>query len=154
MHGSGLESLRCVSLARTGFAALRIHVGIQITVAGTIVGVNALLNRETRDALSPAERSYLHEAFQYTGGGLAITALAARTMFKNGFAFRIMSANPWVVLGVSLVGSIGTMMGALYTPPENSVLKHTFWLVSDFVRTVSSVLLMKARASTHAKRLL
>ena len=84
---------------------------------------------------------------------IAITALAARTMFKNGFAFRIMSANPWVVLGVSLVGSIGTMMGALYTPPENSVLKHTFWLVSDFVRTASYLLLMKPRASTHAKRL-
>ncbi|KAJ8495609.1 hypothetical protein ONZ51_g1575 [Trametes cubensis] len=98
------------------------------TVAGTIVGVNAFLNRETRDALSPAERSYLHESFQYTGGGLAITALAARAMFKNGFAFRIMSANPWVVLGVSLVGSIGTMMGAMYTPPENTVLKHAFWL--------------------------
>ncbi|KAI0735049.1 Bax inhibitor family protein [Earliella scabrosa] len=97
-------------------------------VAGTIVGVNAFLNRETRDALSPAERSYLHESFQYTGGGLAITALVARTMFKNGFTFRIMSANPWVVLGVSLVGSIGTMMGAMYTPPENTVLKHAFWL--------------------------
>ncbi|KAI0756875.1 Bax inhibitor family protein [Daedaleopsis nitida] len=99
-----------------------------LTVAGTIVGVNAFLNRETRDALSSAERSYLHESFQYTGGGLAITALVARTMFKNGFAFRIMSANPWVVLGVSLVGSIGTMMGAMYTSPENTVLKHTFWL--------------------------
>ncbi|KAI0328493.1 Bax inhibitor family protein [Cubamyces sp. BRFM 1775] len=98
------------------------------TVAGTIVGVNAFLNRETRDALSSAERSYLHESFQYTGGGLAITALAARAMFKNGFAFRIMSANPWLVLGVSLVGSIGTMMGAMYTPPENTVLKHAFWL--------------------------
>ncbi|KAI0361489.1 Bax inhibitor family protein [Trametes cingulata] len=98
------------------------------TVAGTIVGVNMFLNRETRDALSPAERSYLHESFQYTGGGLAITALAARAMFKNGFAFRIMSANPWLVLGVSLVGSIGTMMGAMYTPPENTVMKHAFWL--------------------------
>ncbi|TBU49863.1 Bax inhibitor family protein [Dichomitus squalens] len=97
-------------------------------VAGTILATNAILNRETRDALSPAERSYLHESFQYTGAGLAITALAARTMFKNGVAFRIMSANPWLVLGVSLVGSIGTMMGAIYTPPENTVLKHAFWL--------------------------
>ena len=102
----------------------------QATVAGTIVGVDMLLNRETRDALSPAERSYLHESFQYTGGGLAITALAARAMFRNGFTFRIMAANPWLVLGVSLVGSIGTMMGAMYTSPENSLLKHTFWLVS------------------------
>lgn len=98
------------------------------TVAGTIIATNAFLNRETRDALSQSERSYLHESFQYTGGGLAITALVARAMFKNGFAFRIMSANPWVVLGVSLVGSIGTMMGAMYTPPENTVLKHAFWL--------------------------
>ncbi len=104
---------------------------LQAAVAGTIVATNAFLNRETRDALSTAERSYLHESFQYTGGGLAITAIVARAMFKNGVAFRIMSANPWVVLGVSLVGSIGTMMGAMYTPPENTVLKHAFWLVSN-----------------------
>lgn len=88
------------------------------------------MNRETRDGLSPGEMSYLNESFQYTGGGLAITALAARAMFRNGFTFRIMAANPWVVLGVSLVGSIGTMMGAMYTPPENTVLKHAFWVVS------------------------
>jgi len=42
--------------------------------------------------------------------------------------FRIMSANPWLVLGVSLVGSIGSMMGVYYTSPENSVQKHFFWL--------------------------
>lgn len=36
-----------------------------------------------------------------------------------------------VVLGVSLVGSVGTMMGAYYTDPDNTVLKHTFWLVSS-----------------------
>ncbi|KZT02501.1 Bax inhibitor family protein [Laetiporus sulphureus 93-53] len=99
-----------------------------VTVAGTIVAVDLLLNRETRDSLSPAEQSYLHESFLYAGGGLGVTALVARSLFKNGFAFRVMSANPWVVLGVSLVGSIGTMMGAMYTPPEHTVLKHAFWL--------------------------
>ncbi|KAL6304769.1 Bax inhibitor family protein [Sparassis latifolia] len=98
------------------------------TVAGTIIAVNVFFNRETRDSLSPAERSYLHESFMYAGGGLAITALAARSMFKSGFAFRIMSANPWLVLGVSLAGSIGSMMGVFYTSPENTVLKHAFWL--------------------------
>ncbi|PSS29571.1 hypothetical protein PHLCEN_2v2719 [Hermanssonia centrifuga] len=39
-----------------------------------------------------------------------------------------MAANPWVVLGVSLVGAIGTMMGVMMTPPENTILKHAFWL--------------------------
>lgn len=34
-----------------------------------------------------------------------------------------------LVLGVSLVGSIGSMMGVYYTSPENSVQKHLFWLV-------------------------
>lgn len=28
-------------------------------------------------------------------------------------------------------GSIGTMMGVFYTPPENSAQKHLFWLVSE-----------------------
>lgn len=87
-------------------------------------------NRETRDALSPAERSYLNDSFMYTGAGLTLTAVTARALFKSGVAFRIMAANPWVVLGVSLVGSIGTMMGVLYTSPENKVLKHACWLVS------------------------
>jgi len=33
-----------------------------------------------------------------------------------------------VVLGVSLVGSIGSMMGVMYTSPDNSFQKHAFWL--------------------------
>lgn len=32
-------------------------------------------------------------------------------------------------MGIGLVGSIGTMMGAIYTSPENAVQKHLFWLV-------------------------
>lgn len=66
----------------------------QATVAGTIVATNVFLNRETRDGLSAAERSYLNESFQYTGGGLLFTALAARSFFRSGAAVRIMSANP------------------------------------------------------------
>jgi hypothetical protein len=35
-----------------------------------------------------------------------------------------------VVLGVGLVGSIGSMMGTFYTPPDKPIQKHLFWLVS------------------------
>jgi growth hormone-inducible transmembrane protein len=63
-------------------------------VAGAVLVVDTIFNRETRDALSFPERSYLNSSFQYTGAGLAITALAARSMFKSGYAFRIMAANP------------------------------------------------------------
>jgi len=98
------------------------------TIGGTVLAVQLFFNRETRDALAPFEMDYLHEAFQYTGGGLILTALGARALFKSGAAVRIMSANPWLVLGVSLVGSIGTMMGVFYTPPENTAVKHLFWI--------------------------
>ncbi|KAG5647676.1 hypothetical protein DXG03_008399 [Asterophora parasitica] len=97
-------------------------------VAGTVVIIEGIFNRETRESLSLGEKSLLHQSFQYTGGGLVLTALAARSMFKNGLAFRIMAANPWVVLGVSLVGGIGSMMGVFYTPPDKTLQKHLFWL--------------------------
>jgi hypothetical protein len=63
-------------------------------VAGAVILAEAFLNRETRDGLSTSEQEYLHSSFKYTGGGLVLTALAARTLFKNGFAYRIMAANP------------------------------------------------------------
>ncbi|PPQ90942.1 hypothetical protein CVT25_008253 [Psilocybe cyanescens] len=97
-------------------------------VAGAVVTLDAIFNRDTRDPLTLAEKSLLNDSFKYTGGGLVLTALAARSLFRSGFAFRVMSANPWMVLGVSLVGSIGTMMGTMYTAPENTVQKHLFWL--------------------------
>ncbi|KAJ7146296.1 inhibitor of apoptosis-promoting Bax1-domain-containing protein [Mycena epipterygia] len=97
-------------------------------VAGTVVILESALNRETRAGLSPAERSLLNSSFAYTGAGLAITAAAARAMFTSGVAYRIMAANPWVVVGASLAGGIGSMLGVFYTPPENTVQKHFFWL--------------------------
>ncbi|CAK5264628.1 unnamed protein product [Mycena citricolor] len=97
-------------------------------VAGSVVVLDSLMNRETRDGLSASERSLLNSTFAYTGVGLAITAAAARAMFTSGVAFRIMAANPWVVFGASLAGGIGSMMGVFYTPPENTIPKHLFWL--------------------------
>lgn len=82
---------------------------LKVAVGGTIFVANAFLNRDTRDALSPVEKSYLNESFTYTGGGLAITALVARTMFKNGFTYRVMRANPCTYLSV-------------YSPPRTYIL--------------------------------
>ncbi|KAM6498582.1 Inhibitor of apoptosis-promoting Bax1 domain containing protein [Amanita muscaria] len=106
-------------------------------VAGATVVTNAVLNRDTRDALSPGEKSLLNETFTYTGTGLLTTALAARAMFQSGVAFRIMTANPWVVLGVGLAGSIGAMMGTYFTPPENKIQKHAFWLAFNMCQAAT-----------------
>jgi len=94
-----------------------------VVAAGT-VGINFLLNRETREAFSPFEREYLHSTFQYMGSGLAVVAAGAFAMHKNGLSYRLMQASPWAVVGVSLIGGIGSMMGVFYTDPANSVQKH------------------------------
>ncbi|KAK4705151.1 growth hormone-inducible transmembrane protein, partial [Phenoliferia sp. Uapishka_3] len=87
--------------------------------AVAVVGLNLALNRETRDALSVAESSYLNETFRWTGGGLLITAITAKLLHGNGTALRIMQLNPWVAMGVGLVASIGSMMGVYYTEPDS-----------------------------------
>lgn len=64
------------------------------------------------------ERKYLNDTFLHTGLGVGIIAIAARALHHNGWSFRLMAMNPWLVAGVGLVGSIGTMYGTFYTPPE------------------------------------
>jgi hypothetical protein len=41
-----------------------------------------------------------------------------------------------MILGVSLVGSIATMAGAMYTPPERPIQKHLLWLVRGWITMV------------------
>jgi growth hormone-inducible transmembrane protein len=87
---------------------------------GTIVAINLIFNRETREdgSMPVYERSYLNDTFAHTGLGLGIIAVAARALHTSGWSIRLMSANPWAVVGLGLVGSIGTMWGAMATSPE------------------------------------
>lgn len=79
-----------------------------------------VFNRETREdgGMPPYERSYLNDTFLHTGLGIGIIGIAARALHSNGWSYRLMAANPWLVLGIGLVGSIGTMMGTRMCPPE------------------------------------
>lgn len=95
----------------------------------TLVGINFIFNRETREdgGMPEYERQYLNDTFMHTGLGIGIIGLAARTLHMNGWSFRLMSANPWLVLGVGLAGSIGTMIATRATSPENYVQKYALW---------------------------
>nr|POE62970.1 growth hormone-inducible transmembrane protein [Quercus suber] len=94
-----------------------------------MVAINMVFNRETREdgGMPPFERAYLNDTFLHTGLGIGIIGVAARALHMNGWSYRLMSANPWLVLGVGLVGSIGTMMGCRATSPDNYVVKYGLW---------------------------
>jgi len=86
----------------------------------TLLGINFIFNRETREdgGMPDFERRYLNDTFMHTGLGIGIIGIAARALHMNGWSYRLMSANPWLVLGIGLVGSIGTMWGTRATSPE------------------------------------
>ncbi|SCV67090.1 BQ2448_5736 [Microbotryum intermedium] len=105
----------------TGVDWTRIGTTAGLALVGT-VAINYFLNRDTRDSLSPFEKSYLNDSFKWTGGGLLITASVAKLLHSNGFAVRMMSANPWLVMGVGVAAGIGSMMGVFYTKPDSPLV--------------------------------
>ncbi|KAL4781710.1 inhibitor of apoptosis-promoting Bax1-domain-containing protein [Aspergillus varians] len=98
-------------------------------VGGTILATNLVFNRETREdgGMPHYERSYLNETFMHTGLGIGIIGIAARALHSSGWSYRLMATNPWLVAGVGLVASIGTMYGTFYTSPDNYVMKYGLW---------------------------
>ncbi|KAL9032228.1 MAG: hypothetical protein Q9180_006619 [Flavoplaca navasiana] len=98
-------------------------------VGGSVVALNLVFNREQREdgGMPPYERAYLNDTFLHTGLGLGIIGVAASALHRSGWSYRLMSANPWVVLGGGLVVSLGTMYGTFSTHPDNYLQKYALW---------------------------
>ena len=94
-----------------------------------MLAINLVFNRETREdgGMPPFERAYLNDTFLHTGLGLGIIGVAASALHRSGWSYRLMSANPWLVMGIGLVGSIGSMMICYNTAPENYMVKYGSW---------------------------
>ncbi|KAF4124970.1 growth hormone-inducible transmembrane protein [Geosmithia morbida] len=96
---------------------------------GTLVAINIVFNRETRDdgGMPVFERDYLNNTFLHTGLGIGIIGLTARQMVNTGFVYRLMVTNPWVVGLGGLALSFGTMIGTRSISPDNYVAKYAMW---------------------------
>ncbi|ORY57835.1 inhibitor of apoptosis-promoting Bax1-domain-containing protein [Pseudomassariella vexata] len=96
---------------------------------GTLVAVNIVFNRETRDdgGMPAFEREYLNSTFLHTGLGIGIIGLTARQMVQSGFVYRLMVTNPWVFAIGGLALSFGTMMGTRMVDPDNYLPKYALW---------------------------
>ena len=87
---------------------------------GTLVAINAVFNRETREdgGMPVFEREYLNNTFLHTGLGIGIIGLTARQMVQTGFVYRLMVTNPWVVGIGGLALSFATMIGTRSISPD------------------------------------
>lgn len=108
-----------VSAPNTASLSQRLLYGAAI-VGGTVLATNLVFNRETREdgGMPPFERQYLNQTFLHTGLGIGIIGVAAQALHRSGWSVRLMTANPWLVLGCGLAASIGTMYGTFATPPD------------------------------------
>ncbi|KAL9015967.1 MAG: hypothetical protein Q9185_006665 [Variospora sp. 1 TL-2023] len=114
--------------AASGTLGQRLLYGGAI-VGGTVFALNLVFNRETREdgGMPPFERAYLNDTFLHTGLGIGIIGVAATALHRSGWSIKLMSANPWVVIGGSLALSIGTMIGTRNTHPDNYIQKYALW---------------------------
>lgn len=69
----------------------------------------------------------LRATYGYMLGGLATTAASAAVLFRAGAAHRVVAMNPWLFMGASLLGTIGSLMVMQSLPPENTVARHLAW---------------------------
>ncbi|KAJ2934323.1 hypothetical protein H1R20_g2776, partial [Candolleomyces eurysporus] len=83
-------------------------------VAGAVVVVEAIFNRDTRAPLSDAEREYLNSSFKYTGVGMTLTALTARALFSPAILSRAALYTVGVVGSLSYIGATATNDRYLY----------------------------------------
>src|SRR3989344_5860859 len=65
----------------------------------------------------------LRATYGYMLGGLATTAASALVLFRAGAAHRVVAMNPWLFMGASLFGNIGSLMVMQSLPPENTVAR-------------------------------
>ncbi|KAL2105342.1 hypothetical protein VUR80DRAFT_8531 [Thermomyces stellatus] len=108
-------------------AAKKLLTGAAI-FGGTLVAINVVFNRETREgAMPPFERAYLNDTFLHTGLGVGIIGLTARQMVNSGFVYRIMVTNPWIVAIGGLGLSFATMIGTRSIDPSNYIPKYALW---------------------------
>ncbi|KAL8797063.1 MAG: hypothetical protein Q9195_000834 [Heterodermia aff. obscurata] len=127
-HRTYMQPASQISRPDAGSIASKLLYGGAI-VGGTVLATNLLFNRETREdgGMPPFERAYLNETFLHTGLGVGIIGVAAKALHSSGWSLRLMTMNPWVVLGGSLVFSIGSMIGCRSTDPSNYIPKYAFW---------------------------
>ncbi|KAI9684159.1 MAG: hypothetical protein M1829_003429 [Trizodia sp. TS-e1964] len=120
---------------------------------GTVVAINLVFNRETReDGGMPAfERSFLNETFLHTGLGIGIIGIAARTLHQSGWSYRLMATNPWLVMGLGLAASVGSMFGTFATDPDNYVQKYALWGVFNLTQAAILTPLMFMQPAVLAR---
>jgi len=149
---------------QTATGALGSKKMLSTVAAGSALGVGALVTLGVIQSANESKghtqwmRDRVRWTYGYVAAGLASTAGFAYMMFNAGVPRRIAAMNPWVFMGVSLVGTIGSMIATQAIDYQNTVMKHSAWMCfNGFMAAslcplgvVGGPILMKAALATGA----
>eukprot|EP00163_Fabomonas_tropica_P005971 TRINITY_DN15613_c0_g1_i2.p1 TRINITY_DN15613_c0_g1~~TRINITY_DN15613_c0_g1_i2.p1 ORF type:complete len:317 (+),score=87.22 TRINITY_DN15613_c0_g1_i2:209-1159(+) len=79
------------------------------------------------NSFAPYVRSRLSKTYAYLAGGLGMTAASAFYLNQAGFTRVLMTTNPWIVMGGTMLATISTMMATRMIDQERVLMKHTAW---------------------------
>jgi FtsH-binding integral membrane protein len=77
----------------------------------------------------PLVKERIQKTYTYFTGGLAVTAAAAVATVRSGVVTRLSRLSPFGFLLVGLGGSLGSYMLCVSVPYENTLMKHSAWLL-------------------------
>ncbi|CAF1130075.1 unnamed protein product [Adineta steineri] len=83
---------------------------------------------EANRPFSPVVKEHLRSTYAHFAGGLALTGTFAYIFHRNGWSTRLMMMNKWAYIGVTLVGTIGSMIATqAIDDQQNPGLKYATW---------------------------
>jgi len=105
--------------------------------AGISFGTYMILDRafnhvssNSNDYISNPAHHYLANTYAYVAAALSSTAAGAVIAYRSGLAHRIVNMSPWMLLGGTIVLTGGSLILTMMTPPENTLIKHGFFLIT------------------------
>ncbi|CAF1091028.1 unnamed protein product [Adineta ricciae] len=93
---------------------------------------------EANRAFSSVVKGHLRSTYAHFAGGLAMTGAFAYVFHRNGLGARLMTMNKWAYMGVTLLGSIGTLYATMAIDDQRQpALKYGAWATFNGIMGLS-----------------
>jgi len=93
---------------------------------------------EANRAFSPLVKEHFHSTYAHLAGGLGMTGAFAYVFHRTGWSRRVLTMNKWAYLGVSLVGTLGTLFATQAIDEHRSPgLKYGAWTLFNGAMALS-----------------
>ncbi|UJR23222.1 hypothetical protein I4U23_026241 [Adineta vaga] len=130
-----------VAIGGAGYLLNKVLNSPTIAAPGTLTKSNQMSFTdavEANRAFSSIVKEHLRSTYAHFAGGLGMTGAFAYAFHRNGWSARFMSMNKWAYLGVTLVGTIGSLYMTMAIDDQRQPgLKYGSWTLFNSIMGLS-----------------